>query len=166
MKIGITGASNTAHPQSWARQLAQATTGEHDVAIAAHVGWGPLHQRKLLLQLPKPLDLLIASPSGNGIQDGVKPYMKRLRLYMQRAKDLDMAPRIYCLTISPRRQAELNAIAAELNAQIEAAYPHVVDIFTPLSADLDRFIGEDAGDHWTADGQRRVFELVRERIQP
>jgi hypothetical protein len=160
MQVGITGASNTAHPNSWARQLARAQDGLHTVTIAAHVGWGPLHQRKLLLALPQALDLLIASPSGNGIEAGAALYMKRLGMYMDKATD--RAAKIYCLTISPRRDPGLNAVAAELSKRIREKYPHFVDIYHPLAADFDKFIGTDTGNHWTSAGQTRVRELVRE----
>ncbi len=160
MMIGITGGSNTANTKSWAYALQAAASEHHTVHIRARVGFGPWRQRGLLAKLPAPLDMLIVSPSGNGMHDGVALYMRRLDAYMLKARK--RAPRIYCLTISPRLVPAKNDIARELSRKISETYPSVIDIFHPMSDDLNHNVGTDPENHWRPAGQRCVLRLVRE----
>jgi hypothetical protein len=157
--IGITGASNTAkEPNSWAYQLKAAMAVVHEVEIQAAVGHGPLRQRALLAQLASPLDMLIVSPSGNGIQDGPDAYMRYLLKYMRAARL--RTDTIYCLTISPRTDPTLNEHARVISGRIAEDYEHPIDIFGPMSADPPKYTHSDPQNHWRKAGQDLVLRCV------
>lgn len=159
-RIGITGASNTANqPESWAYQLKAATTATHQIEVQAAIGYGPLRQRKLLAKLASPIDMLIVSPSGNGIQDGPDAYMQYLRKYMHAAKL--RTETIYCLTISPRTDPTLNQHARDISLRIAQDYEHMIDIFEPMSAKPHTYTHTDPQNHWTKAGQDLVLLCVR-----